>query len=115
MEYHKLQPSTTESSELIYLLVSAEDFEILSEKYEKKVLPYGTYVMDTAGIHYFVNWYSYVYGNFPTVTIKGKIVVDKPTLLLMMVFVAFDKKNKIPKILSKKCLANVAIVANNLI
>lgn len=119
MELYKIIPATQETSDLLFLLVSPSDYTGLLEYYgsseEKKA--WYTCMHDEKGVYYYLHWYNYSYENvLPTsIKIKGKLVVDRQTMLMMSLLPAFDRKNKIIRNLAKKYIADTTTIANTFI
>lgn len=119
MQLYKLQPNGSEQAEMVYVLVSTQDYEVLKETYGSSEVKtdWQTHVHDEKGFYYFLNWYNFTYeSSLPNaVKIKNKLVVDKQTLLFMILFPAFDKKNKITRNMAKKHLQDTMTMANSFI
>jgi hypothetical protein len=126
IELHKLRlpPITEQPNEInqlapITLLVSIKDYNSLKENYGSSEVStaWCKYLVDENNNNYYVNWYNFTYDTVlpNAVKIKTKLVVDKQTLLFMLLLPAFDKKNKITRNIAKKYLEDTMIVANSFI
>ena len=119
IELYKLQPNESDQNNLIYLLVSSQDYELLKTVYHDTEVKtaWKTHVNDDKGIYYYLNWYNFTYETtlLNAVKIKNKLVVDKQTLLFMILLPAFDKKNKIARNIIKKHLQDTMTIANSFI